>query len=129
MSIKYKLVQKGEPGVVGGGTKLWYANVVNDGEMTIDDLVSEIEKFSALSEPDIKGVIVALENVIQKALADSKIVRLEKLGSLYVALSSRGAPTEQEFVASSYIEKVNVRYRPGKRILDSVRAAGLKKKS
>lgn len=129
MSIKYRLVQKGEPGVVGGGTKKWYANVVNDGEMNIDDLVSEIEKFSALSEADIKGVIVALENVIQKALADSKIVRLEKLGSLYVSLSSKGTATEKEFVANTLIEKVNVRYRPGKRILDSVRTVGFKKKS
>ena len=96
MAIKYKLIQKGEPGVLGGGTKKWYASVVTDGEMTIDDLVSEIEKFSALSEPDIKGVIVALENVIQKALADSKIVRLEKLGSLYVSLSSQGAKEEKD---------------------------------
>jgi len=129
MAIKYKLVEKGEPGVVGGGTKKWYANIVNDGEMDIDDLVSEIEKFSALSEPDIKGVIVALENVIQKALADGKIVRLEKLGSLYATLSSKGAEREESFAASTMIEKVNVRYRPGKRIVDSVKNAGFKKTS
>ncbi len=129
MAIKYKLVQKGEPGVVGGGTKKWYANIVNDGEMDIDDLVSEIEKFSALSEPDIKGVIVALENVIQKALADSKIVRLEKLGSLYPAISSGPADTEDAFAAKTMIKKVNVRYRAGKRIMDSMRNAGFKKES
>jgi predicted histone-like DNA-binding protein len=129
MAIKYKLVQKGEPGVVGGGTKKWYANIVNDGEMDIDDLVSEIEKFSALSEPDIKGVIVALENVIQKALADSKIVRLEKLGSLYPAISSSPADTEDAFAAKTMIKKVNVRYRAGKRIMDAMRNAGFKKES
>ena len=129
MAIKYKLVQKGEPGVVGGGTKKWYANIVNDGEMDIDDLVSEIEKFSALSEPDIKGVIVALENVIQKALADSKIVRLEKLGSLYPAISSSPADTEDAFAARTMIKKVNVRYRAGKRILDTMRNAGFAKES
>ena len=129
MSIKYKLVQKGQPGVVGGGTKKWYAKIVNDGEVTIDDLVREIEKFSALSEPDIRGVLVALENVIQKELSDSKIVRLEKLGSLYVALNSKGTPTEEEFVANTMIEKVNVRYRPGKRIVDAVNTIGFKKES
>ena len=33
--------------------------------------IVEIEKFSALSEPDIRGVISALENVIQNKLADT----------------------------------------------------------
>ncbi|MCK0206389.1 HU family DNA-binding protein, partial [Ornithobacterium rhinotracheale] len=68
MSIKYKVVERGQPGVKGGGTKKFYANVVNDGEYSIDDLVKQIEKFSALSEADIRGVIIALENVIQDAL-------------------------------------------------------------
>jgi predicted histone-like DNA-binding protein len=129
MAIKYKLVEKGEPGVVGGGTKKWYARCITDGELTIDDLVEQIEKFSALSEADIKGVIIALENVIQNAIADSKIVRLEKLGSLYPSISSKGANLEEDFVANTMIEKVNVRYRPGKRIADSVRNAGFKKQS
>ena len=82
MPIKYRLTQKGEPGVTGGGEKKWYASMATDGELTIDDLTKSIERFSALSEADIRGVIIALENVIQDALANSKIVRLEKLGSL-----------------------------------------------
>lgn len=129
MAIKYKVVQKGQPGVIGGGTKQWYATIVNDGEMDIDGLVSEIEKFSALSEPDIKGVVIALENVIQKALAESKIVRLEKLGTLYPAISSSPSPTEGSFVANTMVKNVHVRYRAGKRILDSMRNAGFRKKS
>lgn len=129
MAIKYRLVEKGQPGVAGGGTKKWYANVVNDGELNIDDLVSEIEKFSALSEPDIKGVIIALENVIQKALADSKIIRLEQLGSLYPTISSSPADTQENFVAKTMIKKVGVRYRAGKRITDSMRNAGFQKET
>ena len=127
MPIKYRLIERGEPGVIGGGTKKWYAIAVNDGEVHIDDLVAEIEKFSTLSEPDIKGVIVALENVIQKSLANGKIVRLEKLGSLYVTLSSRGTDVPEDFVARTLIEKVNIRYRTGKRINDSVRVAGFRR--
>ena len=107
MPIKYKVVQRAEPGVAGGGTRKWYASMVNDGEMTIDDLVSEIEKFSALS--------------------DSKVVRLEKLGSLYPSISSGPADTQDDFVANSMIKKVSVRYRAGKRILDAMKNAGFKK--
>lgn len=122
MAIKYSLIERGEPGVAGGGTKKWYAVVNNNGEATMDDLVNEIEKFSALSEADIRGVIIALENVIQKELTDGKIVRLDKLGSFYPSLSSNGTATEKEFNAS-LIKGAKVNYRPGKRINDALKTA------
>ncbi|MFJ1352542.1 HU family DNA-binding protein [Capnocytophaga canimorsus] len=127
MSIKYKVIEKGQPGVAGGGTKKFYANVVTEGELSVDDLVKQIEKFSALSEADIRGVIIALENVIQQGLADSKIIRLEKLGSLYPTLSSSGVATEKEFTANQ-IKSVSVNYRPGTRIVEAMKAAGFEKK-
>lgn len=128
MSIKYKLTQKGEPGVAGGGTKKWYASVVTDGEMSTDDLVKAIEKFSALSEADIKGVIIALENVIQDALADSKIVRLEKLGTLYPRISSEGVTNKHEFIAKSHIRATKVLYKPGNRIANAMKNAGFERR-
>ena len=127
MSIKYKLIEKGQPGVAGGGTKKWYASIVTDGELDIDDIVKQIEKFSALSEADIRGVVIAVENVIQEALADSKIVRLDKLGTFYPTLSSSGATTEKDF-NQSLIKSAGVNYRPGKRILDSIKSKGFEKK-
>lgn len=122
MSIKYTVIERGEPGVAGGGKKKWYAQVKTDGETTIDDLVDEIEKFSALSEADIRGVIIALENVIQKELANGKIIRLDKLGSFYPSLSSEGAVSEAEFNVS-LIKGAKVNYRPGKRINDALSVA------
>lgn len=126
MAIKFTVIERPQPGVSGGGEKKWYAASSNQGEMDIDDLVKQIEKFSALSEADIRGVIIALENVIQEALADSKIVRLDKLGSLYATLSSGAAPTEKEF-HSGLIKSVGVNYLPGKRILEAMKAAGFEK--
>ncbi|GGG56280.1 HU family DNA-binding protein [Epilithonimonas arachidiradicis] len=127
MSIKYTVVERGEPGVTGGGKKKWYAQVQYDGEMTVDDLVAEIEKFSALSEADIRGVIIALENVIHKELVNGKIIRLDKLGSFYPSLSSSGADSEKDF-SVSYIKGAKVNYRPGKRITDSLTTATFSKK-
>ena len=126
MSIKYSLIERGEPGIVGGGTKKWYASAVTDGEITIDDLTKQIEKFSALSEADIRGVIIALENVIQDSLANSRIVRMDKIGSFYPGLSSKGAATKEEF-NSGFIKEAYVNYRPGKRINDALKAASFKK--
>ena len=126
MSIKYTVIERGEPGVTGGGTKRWYAQVKTDGEMSVDDLVKEIEKFSALSEADIRGVIIALENVIQKELANSKIIRLDKLGSFYPSLSSGGAESEDKFNVN-LIKGAKVNYRPGKRITDALTTASFTK--
>ncbi|PZU86774.1 MAG: DNA-binding protein [Chryseobacterium sp.] len=127
MSIKYNLIQKGKPGVVGGGTKKWYANIANDGELLVDDLVKQIEKFSALSEADIRGVIIALENVIQEELVNGKIIRLDKLGSFYPSLSSEGVDKEEDFTVAN-IRGARVNYRPGKRISNALSVATFKKK-
>lgn len=126
MAIHFKVQEKGQPGVAGGGLKKFYASVATEGEVTIDEIVKEIEKFSSLSEPDIKGVIVALENVIQEKLAQSKIVRLEKLGSLYPSISSEGADKAED-VNAKHIRNVSVNYRPGTRIVQALENAGFKK--
>ena len=126
MPIKYNLIERGEPGVTGGGTKKWYAVATNDGELTVEDQTKQIEKFSALSEADIRGVIIALENVIQDNLANGKIIRLDKLGSFYPTLSSRGADTEEGF-DTSYIRGANVRYRAGTRISNALKTTTFKK--
>ncbi len=126
MSLKYNVIEKGQPGVAGGGQKKFYAHIVYGEEADIDELVSDIEKFSALSEPDIRGVVIALENTIQGKLSNGRIVRLEKLGSFYPSLSSRGENTAEEVTAAS-ITDTRVNYRAEKRIQKTVRDAGVKK--
>jgi len=59
MSIQFKSLLKCEPGVSGGGNKKQYASILYDRPLTTIQMVKEIEKFSALSEPDIRGVIIA----------------------------------------------------------------------
>jgi predicted histone-like DNA-binding protein len=125
MPIQYKLRQRSEPGIVGGGNKKWYAVAINNKEFTIDNLVASIEKFSSLSEPDIRAVIIAMENVIQNQLTDGYIVRLDKLGSFYTSLSSEGVVDKQSFKEEMIKEK-RVIYRPGSRILKALHVAKCK---
>jgi predicted histone-like DNA-binding protein len=128
MAIRYKIVQRAEAGIPGGGLRKYYAYLATDGETGIDELVQEIEKFSSLSEPDIRAVIIALENVIQNKLAESKVVRLEKLGTFYPTLSSEGKEKEEE-ITEHCIKKVGVNYRPGTRMIQTMKNAGYKKVS
>ena len=126
MAIRYRAIQKGQPGIPGGGRKKYYASVVMNGTVTVEDLAKAIKKFSPLSEPEIYGVIVALESVIRQKLGESRMVRLERLGTLYPALSSEGRETAEELDAGA-IRSVGVNFRPDTRILVALREAGVKK--
>lgn len=59
MPIKFNVIEKGQPGAVGGGIKKYYANTVRTGEMTLDELTTGIEKISTESGADIQAVLYA----------------------------------------------------------------------
>jgi hypothetical protein len=40
MAIKYKVIEKGQPGVVGGGEKKLYASASMSGQMTLNGLTA-----------------------------------------------------------------------------------------
>ena len=43
MSISFRVIERGEPGVAGGGTtKKYYAQTLTSGEKNIDDLTHRI---------------------------------------------------------------------------------------
>lgn len=122
--MKYKPVERVNP--QNRDVTKWYAQIVLDGEASMDDIVAEIEKFSALSEPDIRGVIIALENVVQKHLSSGRMVRFDRLGTLYPSISSRGEESA-EAVTSNSIRGYKINFRPGTRISKAIRDIPKKK--
>ncbi|MDY3339369.1 HU family DNA-binding protein [Riemerella anatipestifer] len=112
MSIKYKTIQKAQPGVAGGGDKKFYASPVYQGEKTLEGLTKDIEKISTVSGADIRAVLYALVDVMQTSLSDGQIVRLGELGSMRVSLSSEGKAKEEE-VTSAAIKSAKVLFTPG----------------
>ena len=115
MAIKFKVIEKGQPGVVGGGTKKYYASAVMDGETELDELTTSIEKICTASGADIRAVLYALVDVSVDRLSKGTIVRLGDLGSMRVSLSSEGMATAEEVKASS-IKSVSIIFTPGSRI-------------
>ncbi len=114
MSIKFKVIERPQPGVVGGGTKKFYASAKMTGAVDIDDLTRYIEKTSTVSGADIRAVLYALVEAAANELADSKIVRLGDLGSLKMSVSSHGHKAAHEVKASA-IKRSKVVFFPGKK--------------
>jgi predicted histone-like DNA-binding protein len=113
--MKFKVIERGQPGVAGGGEKKFYAAPVTDGEMTLADLTKSIEKMCTVSGADIRAVLYAMVDVATDTLADGTIVRLGDLGSLRLSLSSEGKATAEE-VSSASVKSANVIFTPGTRI-------------
>ncbi len=86
MPIKFNVIERGEPGVTGGGTKKFYASTKMTGEMDIDPLTKSIEKISTVSGADIRAVLYALVDVATDTLANSNIVRLGDLGTMRMSI-------------------------------------------
>ncbi|MDR7740376.1 HU family DNA-binding protein [Riemerella anatipestifer] len=112
MSIKYKVIQKGQPGVAGGGEKKYYASVNTVSEKTLAGLTKDIEKISTVSGADIRAVLYALVDVMQTSLAEGQVVRLGEMGSMRVSISSEGKAKEEE-VTPAAIRNAKVVFTPG----------------
>ena len=66
MSIKFKVIERGQPGVTGGGTKQFYASAKVNGEQTLEGLTRSIEKISTVSGADIRAVKVIIAKPVGK---------------------------------------------------------------
>lgn len=115
MAVKFKVIERGTPGVAGGGEKKYYASPVMNGELTLAGLTKAIERTSTVNGADIRAVLYAMVDVMRDSLANGQIVRLGELGSLRVSLSSDGKKTAKEVNASA-IRNTRVIFTPGKDI-------------
>ena len=126
MPINFKVVQRGQPGVTGGGTKKFYASPVLDGEMTMDEMTTAIEKICTVSGADIRAVLYALVDVSIDNLSNGTIIRLGELGSLRPSLSSEGRNTADEVNANA-VKSASVLFTPGTRIKQMLSVVKFKK--
>lgn len=106
---------RGQPGVVGGGQKKYYASAVPDGEITLEGLTREIEKRSTVSGADIRAVLYAMVEVAAECLEDGTVVRFGDLGSLRMSLSSAGKEKEEDVNASA-IRGSSIIFYPGPKL-------------
>jgi predicted histone-like DNA-binding protein len=122
MSIQIKSVERGQPGVAGGGAKKFYASPVHDREISLDGLTKAIEKTSTVNGADIRAVLYAMVEEAVNGLSDGRIIRLGDLGSLRITLNSEGKDTAEEVTATS-VKKAGVIFTPGKKLQEMLKSA------
>ena len=119
MSVKYKLIQRKDMSTdAGPGSKLYYAQAVSAGEMTLDELCEDIAESSTVTSADVKAVLDRLGWILSKNLKAGRIVQVGELGNFRMTLGSSGVSTIEEF-NTSLIRKPKVAFYPGKRLQET----------
>jgi len=127
MSIKIKALARKNPQDLTAPPK-FYAKVVNQGETSLDNISATIAQMSTVSKTDVYAVLIALTEVIPQQLEDGKIIRLGKLGSFVVSLSSNPSDTEEEVTAGN-VKKLRLNFRPSQELKRQVEAFPVHKTS
>lgn len=112
MAIQLKVIKKRDPRNLTMEAKYHGVAVATD----IADLEYLSEKVSAqssMSEADVYAVLIALESHIIHDLKKGAIVRLGRLGSFQVGVSTHGSTTKEAFSAK-LVHKSRILFRPGK---------------
>ena len=112
MSVKFKAVLRGEPGVTGGGKKKYYASIIHSGEASIRNLSQRIAAISTVSQADTIAVLESLIMVLPDMLDDGKIIRLGDFASLRLSIGSNGEVNEQD-LSSANIVRRRIIFTPG----------------
>ena len=126
--MKFKVIERGQPGVVGGGQRKFYASVVADGEFTLESMTREIEKRCTVNGADIRAVLYAMVDVSAETLEEGTIVRLGELGSLRMSLSSEGS-AKAEDVSAATIRGCSIIFTPGPRLKGALLSLKYQKQS
>jgi predicted histone-like DNA-binding protein len=111
MAIKYKAIARIQPGVVGGGTKKYYASIVRAEKVDIRTFAEEISEMSTHTTGDVYGILEMFLQKVKYHLIAGRSVDLWNLGSFSPSLSSNASNTALE-VDGRNIRKFKVLFRP-----------------
>ena len=105
----------------------WYGQIVSNQSVSIEELAEVVASRCTVKLADVIGVVTAFETEMKKALLNSEIVELDRIGRFRVTLSSKGALTEEKF-QPEHIRGVNVRFAPARYIKEVLSKADFAKK-
>lgn len=114
MAVFYKLYQDNRTSSKFKGQ--WYARAVHTGTVDIDDLAEEMQANCTVKRADIVAVLSELVETMKKHLQMSHRVKLDRLGSFKIGMSTKPALTVGEFTASNNVKSVHVLFQPETKI-------------
>lgn len=92
MAQKFKLIRRKNLGKDNQVTpQKYYAQAVNNGYVSFDELCTEIGEGSTLTSADVKAVMDRMNYILDKNLKAGRIVQFGEIGSFRLAVGSTGS--------------------------------------
>ncbi len=101
-----------------------FARAVYNGQTTMDMLQKQIARISAISEGDVRSVLLTLSQLVADELSAGRIIELGDLGRMKVGLKSKANESKDKFRTQD-IKRVRVIFTPGKLIKEELLSVGL----
>lgn len=96
--------------------------------MTLDEMAAHMtEHNSVFSKGTVKGLLEDFSDCIVEQICDGNKVKIDGLGTFYVALSSSGADSDGEFTAQNF-KKTRIRFTADQVAGRGVNAAAIRDK-
>lgn len=124
MAINYAVTKCANPKGIEG-VDYFKPRVVKVDDYTIDELVTDINDATGMSDIDVRAVLTALGKQVRKGLLSGRTVVLEDLGRISVGMKtrcfSRDMMAASDFSPLAMIKGVHVNFRPDAGILKDLR--------
>lgn len=92
----------------------YFAQLVNNGTISFEELCEGIAEETALTSADVKSCLDRLPRHIARHTKEGRTVQVGELGTFRPAVGSKGAATEDEFDAATMMKKPSITFLPGK---------------
>ncbi len=116
MAQTYRLVERRNLGKDQAETpRKYYAQAVNNGYVSFDELCVEIAENCTLTSADVKAVMDRMNYTLDKHLKAGRIVQFGEIGNFRLSVGSSGSATADEF-NTSQMKKPKIVFSPGKKL-------------
>ncbi len=116
MSQKFRLIERRNLGKDNEeNPRKFYAQAVNNGYVSFDELCVEIAENCTLTSADVKAVMDRMNYILDKNLKAGRIVQFGEIGSFRLAIGSTGSTTEEDF-STSQIKTPKIVFTPGSKL-------------
>ncbi len=114
MAVPYRMLPK-KNNLVSPPEVKYYPIAVGRDVVDLEQLAKKVSLASSMSEADCYGVIIALTEQIGDELADGNIVKVDRLGTFQLTISSGGVSSIAEAIRP-HIKGTRINYKPSKKL-------------
>ena len=120
MAIKYRVAQRAQAGVKGGGTPKYYAVASGRDLVEFEELAKRMEKRTSATSADAMLIFYNLASLIPELIKEGKSIKLDGIGIISGTLVSEGKDSPEE-VTSRSISGIKLHFLPDVKMKKSLK--------